>query len=111
MWGAAKPTNSGERCPGEENCERFGSQGGDGITHAEQEIAACTSCSLKGTKPGKFSKSDLIGSIVNSIVRLAQRRDSGYGIQDLTALESELLLTYDAEHAHYHRVAAQLKFS
>lgn len=37
-------------CEGEKSCERFQSQGGDGISHGEQEKAACTSCVKRHSK-------------------------------------------------------------
>ncbi len=93
----------GERCPSEENCQRF-------QISEEPKTDACETCELKATKPVKIEAltsldREEIEIVVDEISDLASQQRAGFPLVmgELTLLEFELLKIWHSSVAVYER--------
>lgn len=99
---------AGERCPGEEDCQIFQSAAFvDDLGPDAQPIGkthVCGGCDLRSTKPPKLTQIDSgidaaeLAQIVEQIETLAAEAQAGFGytLAELTPLEFELLIHWQA---------------
>ncbi len=92
-----------ERCPGEDNCQRF-------QISEEPKTDACETCELKATKPIKIEAltsldREEIEIVVDEISDLASQQRAGFplGLGELTLLQFELLKIWHSTVAVYER--------
>lgn len=93
----------GERCPGEDDCQRF-------QISEEPKTDACGTCELKATKPVKIEAltsldREEIEIVVDEISDLAAQQRAGFPLLlgELTLLEFELLKIWHSTVALYER--------
>lgn len=93
----------GERCPGEESCQRF-------QVSEEPKTDACGTCELKATKPVKIEAlttldREEVETTVDRIEELIDEQRAGFPLRlgDLTHLEFELLKIWHSAVAVFER--------
>lgn len=93
----------GERCPGEDDCQRF-------QISEEPKSDACGTCELNATKPVKIEAlttldREEIETVVDDIADLAAQQRAGFplGMGELTLLEFELLKRWHSTVQMYER--------